>query len=645
MKHRLLFVGYLFLLSLPCQLFPQVPNNVDSLKSQVPLLQDSLKIRNLLTIAKYHLMYIEADSARKYLNLVQQAEDLGTYPKLHAGSMDMMGTLESYEHNYTESLFWLEQAMALWKGQGNLEGESASCTNLGRTYAGINAFDKALEMHFRSLEIERELGYQRGIFLSLHNISTVFSITEEPRKAIQYQLSALAVQDFTPDTIDQIPVFMGLSGNYREIEKLDSALYYGKIALKLARKIAHLGFEIRILGSLAHTSNLNKDFHHTLGYLTELAPILDTTDYYLRGFYHNYLAEALFGQEKFAEAFQHAKIALNYADSLQEWMLLNNAYFQLYNFYKQQGPQKEALTYYDLYLEAEDSIYKQNQLKEIERLDIAFQTQEKEREIAELKEASLLQAEKLKQNSWLIGLSLLGLTIFSSSGVLVYKNRILQEEVKKSLTEQRLFRAQMNPHFFFHALGTIQQYILQENDSQESLGYLSKFAKLMRSTLESSNTEFIGLEKEIENLEHYIQLQQLRYDFSFDYHIAIDQNLEIKSYKIPPMLIQPIVENAIEHGLVHKGNEGKLTVNFHKYKAQLEISVEDNGVGRDILRANPPKKLQHNSVATQVIQERLKWLGKHLEAEAQMNIIDLTNREGKALGTRVVFHLPLTLHT
>ena len=163
----------------------------------------------------------------------------------------------------------------------------------------------------------------------------------------------------------------------------------------------------------------------------------------------------------------------------------------------------------------------------------------------------------------------------------------------------------------------------------------------MRNTLESSNTEFTGLGEEIENLERYIQLQQLRYDFSFEYHIAIDQNLEVESYFIPPMLIQPIVENAIEHGLVHKANGGKLTINFHKYREQLEISVEDNGIGRALVKGRNKDHSQHNAIATQLIQERLKWLEKEMEEEAQMNIIDLTNREGEALGTRVIFHLPL----
>ena len=333
MQYRNILV-YLLVCFFPCPSFAQVSQNVDSLKQQIPLLQDSLFIRNLLDIAKYHLVFIEPDSARKYVQLVHEQENIADFPRLQAGAMDMMGTLESYVHNYSESLYWLEKAMNAWKAQGDLKGESTSCTNLGRTYAGINAFDKALEMHYRSLEIDRKLDDTRGIFLSLHNISTVFSMTEEPKKSIPYKLKALSIPGYKPEVVDQIPVYMGLGGDYRELMQYDSAQYYGEIALDLAREIGHKGFEMRILGSLSHASNLKKAYAQTLEYLEALGPLLDTADYNLSGYYYNYLAEALFGQKNYPAAFQQAEIALDYAKKLNEWVPLNNAYFQLYNFYK-----------------------------------------------------------------------------------------------------------------------------------------------------------------------------------------------------------------------------------------------------------------------------------------------------------------------
>ena len=162
----------------------------------------------------------------------------------------------------------------------------------------------------------------------------------------------------------------------------------------------------------------------------------------------------------------------------------------------------------------------------------------------------------------------------------------------------------------------------------------------MRNTLESSQTEFIPLTTEIESLENYLQLQQLRYNFSFDYHIAIDQTLNPQQYSIPPMLLQPVVENAIEHGLVRKKDSGKLTLTFHRNPEKLTVTVEDNGVGRGFPTKNPRSE-SHTSLATQLIQERLALLEKQFQQEAYMNIVDMKDSLDNPLGTRVIFQLPL----
>ena len=639
MKTRLTSV-LLPLFLFPLLAFSQLPPNIDSLKQQIPVLQDSLYTRNLMYIAQYHFMYLEVDSAKHYLDRAQEALDAQPFPHLQIGAWDMRGILASFEQDYAESLFWLSKARKAWKKRGDKAGESSTCTNLGRTYAQLNDYGKALEMHQRTLVLNRELNDQRGVFLSIHNMSTVYSMTGDRKTGIYYKLKALQSSDFKPDPIDKIPVLMGLCSDYRELQKFDSAIYFGQAGLALARKIGHTGFEVRLLQSLAFTENERKDFNQAHQYLNEFSRLLDTSNYTLAGSYHNLRANAFWGLGQQELAFEHAFEALSYAEKLDEWIAYNNAYHQLYEFYNTTGPTDKALLYYEKNLEAEDSLFQQEKLLEIQRLKVAFSTQEKENEIRLLQAENAQQTQQIQQNTFQIGVILLGLVAMLVIGVLVFRNRMLKEQFQKSLTEQRLLRTQMNPHFFFHALGTIQQYILQEKDPKESLSYLSKFARLMRNTLESSQVELITLQEEIETLENYIQLQQLRYSFSFNYHIAIDRNLDPKACSIPPLLLQPVVENAIEHGLVKKKEAGKLTLNFHKYPEKLEITVEDNGIGRP---AFPKNGMQHKSLATRLIMERLELLRKNLNQEASLNIIDLKNTQGLPLGTRVIFHLPLGL--
>lgn len=641
MKNRRTAVGLLVIL-FSTSLYSQGPSRakVDSLKLLIPQLTDSLYIRNLLDISQHHLMYVETDSARKYVESALAALEGTEYSVMHTGAWSMRGALESFEGNHAESLFWLKKALEACVESQNLKGESAACTNLGRTYFELQDYPNSLKMHMRALEIDQEVGDIRGIFLGNHNLSTVFSRIEEPRTSISYELRALNTPNYEPDSIDLIPIYMGLAGDYRDIAHYDSSAYYSLKGIELARGIGHREFLIRLYEGIIHTYNEQEAFPKAFRYLKQLEPLVDTANYMHRGLYHNYLASAYFGVAAYDKALEQAMISLDYAKKTKTLFSYNNAYFQLYTFHKKLGPPEQALFYYEKYLDAQDSIYQQEKLEAVKQLEVRYQVQAKEDSIRNMREEALWKEQRIAQkNRWIIGLGV-GLLILLGLVILFYRNKILKERLKKGLTEQRLLRTQMNPHFFFHALGTIQQYILQEKDPKDSLSYLAKFTRLMRNTLESSQTEFIPLTTEIESLENYLQLQQLRYNFSFDYHIAIDQTLSPKQYVIPPMLLQPVVENAIEHGLVRKKDSGKLTLTFHQNPQQLIVTVEDNGVGRDFPTKNP-KSDHHTSLATQLIQERLVLLEKQLNQVAYMDIVDMKDSLGNPLGTRVIFHLPL----
>ena len=641
MKNRRTAVWLLVIL-FPSFLYSQGPSlaKVDSLKQLIPQLRDSLYARNLLDISQHHLMYVEADSARKYIALALNVLEGAEYPLMLTGAWSMRGALESFEGNHAESLLWLKKSLNACVESQNLKGESAACTNLGRTYFELQDYPNSLKMHMRALEIDKELGDLRGIFLGNHNLSTVFSRIEEPRTSISYELRALHTPNYEPDPIDLIPIYMGLAGDYRDIANYDSSAYYSLKGIDLARSIKHREFLLRLYQGLIHTYNEQANFQGAFSYLRQLDPLIDSANYLHRGLYHNYLASAYFGVEAYDQALEQARISLGYAKKVDLLFSYNNAYFQLYTFYKKLGPPEQALFYYEKYLDAQDSIYQQEKLEAVKQLEISYQVQVKEDSIHYMREEALWKEEQIEQkNRWIISLGI-GLLILLGLVVLFYRNKILKEHLHKGLTEQRLLRTQMNPHFFFHALGTIQQYILQEKDPKDSLSYLAKFTRLMRNTLESSQTEFIPLATEIESLENYLQLQQLRYNFSFDYHIAIDQTLTPQQYAIPPMLLQPIVENAIEHGLVRKKDTGKLTLTFHQTPNNLAVTVEDNGVGRDLPSKNPSSD-HHTSLATQLIQERLSLLGKQFQQAAYMDIVDMKDSLGKPLGTRVIFHLPL----
>ncbi len=215
-----------------------------------------------------------------------------------------------------------------------------------------------------------------------------------------------------------------------------------------------------------------------------------------------------------------------------------------------------------------------------------------------------------------------------------------KSEVEKQIyqLEKQSLRLQMNPHFIFNTLNSIQSYILN-NDKKESISYLSKFAKLMRSILQNSSESIISLKSEIEILNHYIVLEQLRFDKSFDYKIEVDEYIDIDFIGIPGMLIQIYVENAIIHGISPlKERRGYIKISFKIKGDMLQCAIEDNGVGREYHKNNSNKL--HVSKGMLISKKRLEILNRKNE-ESPLIIEDLRNNAGQAIGTRVILMIDI----
>ncbi len=229
---------------------------------------------------------------------------------------------------------------------------------------------------------------------------------------------------------------------------------------------------------------------------------------------------------------------------------------------------------------------------------------------------------------------------------LVYKRRIKfikeQEEEKtemnKKISESELkaLRAQMNPHFMFNAINSIQNFVLK-NDSKSAQKYLTKFARLIRSVLENSKHELVWLNKEVEALELYVELESLRSSFSFDYEIVIDDSLNAENLFIPPMIIQPYIENAILHGispLVER--RGLLLIKFSKDGSILKCVIDDNGIGRKMAKEiKERKQLSHQSMGMNVTQDRIDILNKQNHNLLTKVLVLDKVEDGKSTGTTV----------
>ncbi|MFN0015965.1 MAG: histidine kinase [Saprospiraceae bacterium] len=208
--------------------------------------------------------------------------------------------------------------------------------------------------------------------------------------------------------------------------------------------------------------------------------------------------------------------------------------------------------------------------------------------------------------------------------------------------EMRALRSQMNPHFVFNALNSVQNFILK-NNTREASRYLTKFARLMRLILENSESPMVPLAREIELLRYYTELEQLRFNHRFSFDFQIDNNLNPESLSIPGMLVQPHIENAIWHGLMHKTEPGQLLIRFLKADEKTIVcEIEDNGVGRTRageIEKDRPKNYRSTGLAN--IRHRLNLLNTQLDQDIRLHFEDLYDEQGQALGTKVVVRMPM----
>lgn len=226
--------------------------------------------------------------------------------------------------------------------------------------------------------------------------------------------------------------------------------------------------------------------------------------------------------------------------------------------------------------------------------------------------------------------------------------RVKQQEEEKRKVEKVIsqyqmmaLQAQMNPHFIFNAINSIQSFILK-NETQPAYDYLSKFSKLVRLVLNNSTRNVISLSKEVETLKLYIELEQLRFTESFDLELHLDDSITDQAeVEIPTMLIQPYVENAIWHGIMPLKGKRKGLIKIHIALAErnLKISIEDNGVGRKFAE-NTSKLEGQGSMGMSLVMQKLEILKRTTLQNASIHIIDLYDAEGKASGTRIELDIP-----
>lgn len=225
------------------------------------------------------------------------------------------------------------------------------------------------------------------------------------------------------------------------------------------------------------------------------------------------------------------------------------------------------------------------------------------------------------------------------------RNQLVLDKInlEKNVNQSKLkaIKSQMNPHFFYNALNTLQSFILS-NEKRLAIDYLSKFSNLTRTILEMTEKDFISISEEVKTLQLYLDIEKGRFDEDFSHEIQVGKNIDQESIKIPTMLLQPYVENAVKHGLLHKQGDKKVTISFEIQNNELHIGIDDNGIGRQKSNElNQIKNKNHQSFATEALQNRIDLLNEYNHKNISLKIIDKHNLQNQPTGTLVEIIIPI----
>lgn len=356
------------------------------------------------------------------------------------------------------------------------------------------------------------------------------------------------------------------------------------------------------------------------------------------------IGNAYASQRDYNKAIPYLQKSIEEADSKSDLIVQKDATRKLSEVYSDAGQFDKAYVTYKGYVELVDKLYilKEQEISQAARFskDIVSKQNrilslESDRELSESKYQ--LTIEQSKRQKLIIYSLVGGLLLLLITAFLMFKY-IKQQRLANNLLALKSLRSQMNPHFIFNALNSVNSFIAS-NDERTANKYLTDFSLLMRAVLENSEEDFIPLEKEIKLLELYTKLEHFRFQDKFDYSINVDENIKVEDFVIPPMLLQPYIENAVWHGLRYKKIKGHLEISITQTKPdEIKITIADNGIGRKKSKALKTENQQkQNSKGMGNIKKRVSILNAMYKDKVDVFIDDFQDEDDA--GTKVVVML------
>jgi tetratricopeptide (TPR) repeat protein len=602
----------------------------DAYKTSNPKLMGDYATKALQLSQKIQYKIEEGNA---YLNLGNAAIILGNYSQ----ALQNFASAQNIFENETQAD--LKNNVAIQKGLAKAYG------SIGIVFAEQSNYAKALLFHLKSVKIYEAIKDLKKCAQVYNNIGVAYQSQGEIFKALVYFIKAQKIQEKESDPTLGITL-TNIANCYLKQKNLEKASEYytkAKGSINNNPNPRALGEWYNNMGlyfvAVKNPSKAIENWNAAIQTFTLIEDKFGIADTNL------YLGQLYLDQNKAVEALSKANKALQLSKEMGVLEQTVAAEKLLSAIYDQQQNASQSLLHFKLYSQAKDRLINAETIRKGVESAMNFEFEKREvlqKEALQKKEILLKeQAKETKMQLFFAGLFAL---MLAGIGFLFY-NRM---QLKKTLTlqkelaeyEQKALHLQMNPHFVFNCLGSISSFIVQ-NGTHSAVKYLAKFSKLMRLTLEYSKQSLIPIDKEIQSLENYLELEQLRFNHKFNFTITKDKAIE-DDLALPPLLLQPFVENAIIHGVIPSKELGTIAIEFKVDSQNLICIITDNGIGYATSRAIKEKSASvHQSMALDITKKRLQMIAVSTSKKAEVIIEDMTFESHGTKGTKVTLHLPL----
>ena len=582
-------------------------------------------------------------SAEKSIQFITESISKSTSVKENAQAFEVLGDVNMYWKQY--DLATTNYRISL-KNDSNIDVK----LKLAKAYFLNKNYQKSLEIYNdledKTLNNWQQIEKQEGlgdVFLEQNKIKLA-------TQSFKQGLKIAETNNIKPKITD---LNSKLGDSYSESGNKTEAESYFTNSINLAskeNKAKALEQKIKI----ADFQNTNRAFDKEIQLRKEIIKDIDaiekdsviTNESPLTKQKQNYkIGNAYFLKNNLDEAIPYLEESIEEADKKEDLIVKKDATKKLADVFVASGNFEKAKEAFNAYTEAVDQLYIKKEQEISQAARISKSIAEKQNRILSLendRQLTLSQMqlsdEKNKRQQLIIYSLIGGLFLLVVLAYLMYKY-IKQQKLANNLLALKSLRSQMNPHFIFNALNSVNSFIAT-NDERTANKYLSDFSKLMRAVLENSEEDFIPLQKEIQLIELYTKLEHFRFKDKFDYKISVEETIDIEAYKIPPMLLQPYIENAVWHGLRYKEDKGILDIKIcKKQKDQIEITIADNGIGRKKSKAlKTENQKKHNSKGLGNIKKRVTILNEMYKDKVDINIED-NQLNAEDVGTKVIVTL------